>query len=89
MRGSRVGGGGGAEPLSQPLKNHKNIGLISNTGPDPKKNHKTTKPDSMWSHHGHASETTFKLRFAGGPNGPLLVGNWILPSSPAKKSCQS
>ena len=27
-----------------PLKNHKNIGLLSNTGPDPLKNHKATKP---------------------------------------------
>ena len=27
-----------------PLKNHKNIGFLSNTGPDPLKNHKTTKP---------------------------------------------
>ena len=27
-----------------PLKNHKNIGFLSNTGPDPLKNHKATKP---------------------------------------------
>ena len=27
-----------------PLKNHKNIGFPSNTGPDPLKNHKATKP---------------------------------------------
>ena len=27
-----------------PLKNHNNIGFISNTGPDPLKNHKGTKP---------------------------------------------
>ena len=27
-----------------PLKNHKNIGFLSNTGLDPLKNHKTTKP---------------------------------------------
>ena len=35
--------GGGSDPLL-PLKNHKNIGLLSNTGPDPLKNHKATKP---------------------------------------------
>ena len=29
---------------SAPLKNHKNIGFLSNTGPDPLKNHKATKP---------------------------------------------
>ena len=28
----------------RPLKNHKNIGFLSNTGPDPQKNHKATKP---------------------------------------------
>ena len=27
------------------LKNHKNIGFPSNTGPDPLKNHKATEPE--------------------------------------------
>ena len=27
-----------------PLKNHKNIGFLSNTGPDPLKNHKAAQP---------------------------------------------
>ena len=36
--GGGGGGGGGG------LKNHKNIGFLSNTGPDPLKNHKATKP---------------------------------------------
>ena len=39
MRGSR--GGQGSGPL---LKNHKAIGLLSDTEPDPPKNHKATKP---------------------------------------------
>ena len=40
MCGSR-GGTGGPDP-PPPLKNHKNIGSLSNTGPDPlKKNHKS------------------------------------------------
>ena len=38
MRKSRGGTGG---PTS-PLENHKNIGFLSNTGPDPLKNHKAT-----------------------------------------------
>ena len=29
-----------------PLKNHKVIGVLCNTGPDPLKNHKATKPTS-------------------------------------------
>ena len=35
------GGAGGPDP---PLKNHKNEGFLSNTGPDPLTNHKATKP---------------------------------------------
>ena len=30
------------------LKNHKHIGFLSNTGPNPLNNHKTAKPDSMY-----------------------------------------
>ena len=32
----------GSRPPLPPLKNHKNIGYLSNTGPDPLKNHKAT-----------------------------------------------
>ena len=39
-------GGGGAGGPDTPLKNHKNIRFLSNTGPDPLKNHKATKPSS-------------------------------------------
>ena len=53
------GGGQGVRP-----KIHKNIGFLSNTGPDTLK---ITKPDSMLGHHRYASETSFKWRFAGGP----------------------
>ena len=41
MHGSR-GGDRGSGP---PLKNHKNIGFLNNTGPDPLKNIKATKPE--------------------------------------------
>ena len=37
------GGGGRSRPS---LKFHKNIGFLSNTGPDPLKNYKVTKPAS-------------------------------------------
>ena len=49
------GGGRGSGP--PPLKNHKNIGFHSNTGPS---------QHSMLGHHRHASEMPFKWRFAGG-----------------------
>ena len=43
MRGSR-GGGGGGRGSGPHLKNYKNIGFVSITGPDPLKIHKATKP---------------------------------------------
>ena len=55
MGGSRGGGGaGGPDPT---LKNHKNIGFLSNTGPDPLKNHKATKPAFNVEYHRLANET--------------------------------
>ena len=38
------GGGGGRGPVDSNMENHKAIGFLSNTGPDPRENHKTTKP---------------------------------------------
>ena len=62
MRGSSGGGGGGAgsADLPPPRKITKNIGFLSNTGLDPLKNHKTTKP-------AFNVGPAFKWRFAGGP----------------------
>ena len=48
---SRVGQG------APPLENHKNIGFLSNTGPDPLKNYKASVGPS----------SAFKCCFAGGP----------------------
>ena len=42
--GGGGGGGGQGQVVRSPLKNHKNIGFSSNTGPDPLKNHKATMP---------------------------------------------
>ena len=38
------GGGGGDRESGAPLENHQAIGFLNNTGPDPLKNHKATKP---------------------------------------------
>ena len=54
--GSRGGRGRGPYP---PLKNHKNIGFLSNTGPDPLKNHKAIKPALNVEPTSHDSETPF------------------------------
>ena len=89
MCGSR-GGDRGSGP---PWKITKNIGILSNTGPDPLKITKLPIHHSMLGHHWPASETPFKWRFAGGPLMARL--QWYLdPSSPhqtkkTQKNCQS
>ena len=45
-------------PPPPPPKNYKNIGFLSNAGPDPLKNHKITK-HSMLGHHWPTSEMPF------------------------------
>ena len=59
--------GEGDRGSGPPEKNHKNIGFLSKTGPDPLKNHKATKPVFIFGPSSAASETQFKWRFAGGP----------------------
>ena len=65
MGGSRGGGGQGVRTTSE--KSHK-IGFLSNTGPDPLKNHKATKPAfNVGQSSSPVSETPFK-------NGVSLAG---------------
>ena len=66
MCGYRGGGGGGWGSGPPPLKNHKNIGFISNTGVDTLKITKLSSKHSMFGHHRHASEMPFKWHCAGG-----------------------
>ena len=63
------GGRQGVPTPPPPLKNHKKLGFLSNTGPDPLKITKVTKvskgaknssQNSMLDHYRHASETPFK-----------------------------
>ena len=68
MRRSRNKGGG--QGVRTPLKNHKNIGFLSNICPDPLKNHKLPSQHSMLGHHRHASEMPFKWRV---DDCPLIV----------------
>ena len=58
------GGTGGPDP---PLKNHKNIGFLSNTGPDPLKNHKATKPAFNVGSSSAGQRNTISMGFAGRP----------------------
>ena len=49
-----VGGGGGGSPdPPPPMKYRKNIGFLSNTGPDPLKIIKHSSQHSMLGHHWH------------------------------------
>ena len=79
--GFRRGDGGGQGVRTPLLKNHKNIGFPSNTGPDPLKFSQFLK---LWSHHsmlGHnwyASENGVLLA---GQCWPAFSGIWILSSS--------
>ena len=70
MHRSRAWGGGGAGGPGPPFsrKITKNIGFLSNTGPDPLKNHKADKlsQNAILGLHLHASEMPLKWRFAGG-----------------------
>ena len=59
-------GGGGGRAFG-PWNITKNIGFLSNIGPDPLKIIKLPSQHSMLGHHRPACETPFKWRFAGGP----------------------
>ena len=61
MGRSRGGRGSGPPP---PLKITQ-MGFLSNTGPEPLKISKLLGQNLMLGHHGDASETPFKWRFAG------------------------
>ena len=61
--GRSRGGDWGSGP---PLKNHKNIGFLGNTGPDPMKITKLQSQHSMLGNHRPDNEMPFKWRFAGG-----------------------
>ena len=55
------GGGGWTGGRDPPLENHKNIGFLSNTGLDPLKNHKATKPTF------NVGPSSFRWRANNGP----------------------
>ena len=80
------GGGRGSGPPT--LKNHKNIGFLSNTGPDPLKIKKLPSQHSTCGHHRPApvSKTPFKWRFAGGPMMARFKCYWDSLSHHRKKT---
>ena len=87
MFGSRGGDRGSGPP--PPLKNHKNIGSLSNSGPDTLINHKATKPafnvGSSWARQQNAIKMGFRWRADDDPN-VVVFGSYFFSS---KKRCQS
>ena len=84
---------GGPDTLL-PLKNHKNIGFLSNTGLDPLKLTELPRKHSILGNHRQARETPCKWCFAGGPMmarlyylDPPFPLQLIKKSSPASLRC--
>ena len=85
MGGSR--GGDRGFRLPPPLKNHKNIGFLCSTDPDPIKNHRATKPAfNVWplsARQRNAISMAFHWRADDGPF--LAVFGSSVPLSTKKK----
>ena len=64
MPRSRGRGDRGSSP--PPLKDHKAIGFLIRTVPNPMKITKLSSQNSMFGHHGPACETPLKWHFTGG-----------------------
>ena len=80
------GGGGEAEGSPPPLNYHKNIGFLSNTGPDPLKITKLPSHSPV-----PVSKRPFQWHFAGGPmmaRFKCCLGS-LSPHQKGKKRCQS
>ena len=74
ISGSRGGGGGRRSRPSPLLKNHKNIGFLGNTGPDPLTNHKATKPAFNIGSSSARQRNAILMAFRWRANvGPLIV----------------
>ena len=67
------GKGSGPPPPPPKKKNHKNIGFLSNTAPDPLKNHRATKPAF--------NVGPYNWCFAGGTIMVIVVFGSSIPSS--------
>ena len=85
------GGGGdrGPDP-TPPEKIHKNLGFLSNTGPDHLKNHKATKPEFNVGPLSARQRNAILMAFRWRPDdGPLILAfEFSLPHT-LKKRCQS
>ena len=72
------GVGQGVQTPPPPKKKHKNIGFLSDTGPDPLKITKLPSQHLKLGSYRHVSETQFKWRFNGRPMMAPFSAIWIL-----------
>ena len=71
---ARIQRGGDRRSSTPTRKNHKNIGFLSNTGPDPLNNHKATKPAFNVGPSLARQRKAIEMAFFWGANvSPLLV----------------
>ena len=70
---------GGQQGVWNPQKNHKNIGFLSNAGPDPLKNLKATKPEY------NVGQSSVAVRWRA-DDGPLLMLQVFGSSLPSQKT---
>ena len=86
----RGGGGGGGTGVRTPLKNHKNIGFLCNTDPDPMKNHIATKPAFNVGPSSARQQSTISMVFRWQANdGPFIaIFGYSIPPSTKKKRNQ-
>ena len=94
--GGGGGGGGGEEgngpppPQKKKKKNHKNLGFLCNTGPDPLKNHQATKPAFNVGQSSAHQRNSIKMVFSWlADDGPIIaVFVSSIPLSTKKKCYQ-
>ena len=75
-----------------PLKNHKNIGFLCNSGPDPLKNYEATKPAFNVGQSSACQQNAILMVFCWrADDGPFIVvfGSSHHSSTKKKKQCQS
>ena len=81
----RSRGGGGGKGVQTPLKNHKNTGFLSNTGPDPRPRKSLCYQSSIkcWASFGKSANRHLKMtfRWRADDGSLLIVFETSLPSS--------
>ena len=79
---------GGPDTPPPPLKNHKNIGFLNNTAPDPLKSQSYQASIQCWTIIGTPEERHLNGVSLGANVGPFIMVFWSSLPSSTKKSCK-